>query len=83
MDMPVVSESLHRSELLSEETVTLRVIQAGSADRKLPEVQEGQVQEEERGCYETPASNDAHLANVFHRMIEGFHAFEADTAYAP
>jgi hypothetical protein len=47
MDMTVVSESLHRSELLSEETVTLRVIQEGSADRKLPEVREGQVQEEE------------------------------------
>jgi hypothetical protein len=53
MDMTVVSESLHRSDLLSEENVTLRVIQAGSADRKLPEVQEGQVQEEERVCYGT------------------------------
>jgi hypothetical protein len=37
-------------ELLSEETVTLRVIQECSADRKLPEVKEGQVQEEELDC---------------------------------
>ena len=47
MDMLVASESLHRSDLLSEEAVTLRVTQAGSADRKLPEIQEGQVQEGE------------------------------------
>jgi hypothetical protein len=45
--MTVVCESLHRSGLLSEETVTLRVNQECSADRKVPEVNEGQVQEEE------------------------------------
>ena len=44
--MTVGSESLHKSELPSEETVTLRVVQECSADRKLPEVQ-GAVQEEE------------------------------------